>query len=99
MADHYASGNWHVQEGQEDEFVERWTEFLPWTRKDHPALESARLIRDAGDSRHFISFALWPDADARATWKASPEFAQKMEACRQLCDDFYGGDYEVAVVI
>src|SRR5204863_2230708 len=54
MAEHYASGNWHVQEGKEDEFITRWTQFLEWTREDHPALESARLIRDAGDLRHFI---------------------------------------------
>ena len=99
MAEHYASGNWHVQEGKEDEFITRWTEFLEWTRKDHPALESARLIRDAGDLRHFISFAMWKDPDARAAWKESSGFAQRMGACRQLCDEFYGSDYESAVVI
>ncbi len=99
MAEYYASGNWHVKEGEEQEFVERWTGFLQWTRKDHPALEAASLIRDQGDPRHFLSFASWEDPEARAAWKQSPEFAERFGACRELCDDFYGSDYERAVVI
>jgi len=99
MGDHYASGNWHVKEGKEGEFVERWTEFLQWTRKDHPALVSASLIRDQGDARHFVSFAQWEDAESRGAWKQTPQFMQRFSACRELCDDFYGSDYEVAVVV
>jgi hypothetical protein len=26
MAEHYASGTWHVKQGKEEEFIERWTE-------------------------------------------------------------------------
>ena len=32
----YASGNWLVTSGSEDEFVSRWTDFLQWTREDLP---------------------------------------------------------------
>lgn len=96
MTDAYASGNWHVQEGKEDTFVERWQDWLGWTRKTHPNLERARLIRDRGDPRHFVSFAEWEDAASRDAWKQSPEFAEKFGACRKLCDDFYGGDYDEA---
>ncbi|MDP9343863.1 MAG: antibiotic biosynthesis monooxygenase [Actinomycetota bacterium] len=99
MAEHFASGNWHVKEGKEAEFVERWTEFLQRTRKDHPGLESATLIRDEGDPRHFLSFAGWDDPQARAAWRQTPEFAEGFRASRELCDDFYGGDYQRAVVI
>jgi len=87
MADAYASGNWHVKVGKEEEFVERWTEFLQWTRKDHPAMQHATLIQDAGDKGHFISTSEWEDEASRAAWKTSPEFAKKFGAARELCDD------------
>ena len=87
MADAYASGNWHVKNGKEKEFVERWTEFLQWTRKDHPAMQHATLIQDAGDTGHFISTSEWEDEASRAAWKQSPEFAKMFGATRELCDD------------
>jgi heme-degrading monooxygenase HmoA len=91
----YASGNWNVKEGSEDEFITRWKEFLGWTRQTQPALFSANLIRDGQNPRHFLSFAEWGDADARSRWRQSPEFARKFDACRELCDDVYASDYEV----
>ena len=38
MDELFASGDWHVTAGSEDEFVQRWTEFLEWTRAEHPGL-------------------------------------------------------------
>jgi hypothetical protein len=32
----YASGNWRVTEGKEDEFIARWTEFLGWHERTCP---------------------------------------------------------------
>lgn len=93
MAEHFASGSWRVRKGKEQEFVERWAEFLQWTRKTQPALGSASLIRDEADPSHFVSFATWPDAESRAAWKGSPEFPEKFRPCRELCEDFYGSDY------
>lgn len=97
MGEPFASGNWHVKEGKEQEFVERWREWLEWTRETHPALKYANLIQDESDPGHFISFAHWEDADSRNAWKQSDEFAQKFGAVRSLCEDFFGGDFERAV--
>ncbi|HEX9775199.1 MAG TPA: antibiotic biosynthesis monooxygenase family protein [Actinomycetota bacterium] len=94
MAEHFASGNWQVGAGKEGEFVERWTEFLQWTRKSHPGLVRATLLRDGSDPSHFVSFAEWADEGARGAWKQSPEFADLFNACRSLCEDFHGGDYD-----
>jgi heme-degrading monooxygenase HmoA len=94
MARHFASGNWHVTEGMEDEFVERWKEFLGWTRESQPALVNASLLRDEKDPAHFISFAEWSDAAGRDAWRQSPEFGQHFGACRSLCRDMSAGDYE-----
>lgn len=99
MADHYASGRWHVTEGSEELFVERWEEFLSWTRETQPALEQASLIRSTEDPRLFLSFAAWKDPGARNAWKQSEGFAKRFSACRELCDEFMGGDFEQEVRI
>ena len=99
MSDHFASGNWHVKEGKEAEFIERWNEFLQWTRKTQPALVSASLIRDVADSKHFVSFAEWQDTAGRDTWRNDPEWSPHMMACRELCEDFYGNDFERVALI
>ena len=88
----YASENWQVKEGSEDEFVSRWAQFLRWTRDNIPGFLEATLIRDAGDPRHFVSFARWDDEASREAWGA-PGFEEKFGACRELCEDFQGGPF------
>ena len=95
----YASGNWLVTEGKQDEFVARWTEFLGWTRANAPGLVHAFLIRDDGESRHFVSFALWSDAASRGVWKQQDGFAEHLGACRALCEEFAGSDFELAAEV
>jgi heme-degrading monooxygenase HmoA len=97
--DSYASGNWVVKEGNEDEFVSRWTDFLEWTRDTAHGFQDANLLRDGGDPRHFVSFARWEDDAAQEAWKASPDFPEKLGACRELCDDFRGGAFTRAVSV
>jgi heme-degrading monooxygenase HmoA len=99
MSEVFASGNWCVNAGREEEFVGRWSEFLDWTRGSAPGLRSARLIRDAEDPRHFVSFANWDSAEAMSTWRSLPGFMEKMKACRDLCEDFHGSSYTVAAAV
>jgi heme-degrading monooxygenase HmoA len=93
------SGDWRVRKGSEDEFVQRWTEFLEWTKANVPGFIGARLIRDADEASHFISFAEWEDPDARQNWRGLPEFATKMGACRALCDEMRGANYDLAAAV
>jgi len=95
----FASGNWLVTDGKQDEFVARWTEFLGWTRANVPGLEGASLIQDTGDPRHFVSFALWSDAGARGAWKQMAGFAEHLGACRALCEEMAGSDFELAAEV
>ena len=99
MGNVFASGNWHVTEGKEDAFVEAWTRFLSWSRDTQPGLTYARLIRDESDRGHFVSFAEWSDSAARDGWRKNEQFMQLFGACRQLCNDFQGGDFEGSVSI
>jgi heme-degrading monooxygenase HmoA len=91
--EHYASGNWLVYEGKEEEFVTRWKDWIGESTESVPGFGSARLIRSVASPRNFLSFSDWKSAESRDTWKASPEFARGMAACRELCEDFQGGDF------
>jgi heme-degrading monooxygenase HmoA len=94
MGDSYASGNWMVKEGNEDEFLARWNEFLEWTRDNADGFGHANLIRDVSNPRHFLSFAEWADAESRSAWREMDGFAQRFGACRELCDDVQAGVFD-----
>lgn len=96
MITEYASGNWLVKSGSEDDFIARWTELLEWTRSNGPGLHSMQLIRDREDDRHFVSFASWESLEALERWRSHPEFAVRLSACRALCEEFRGSNYTLA---
>jgi heme-degrading monooxygenase HmoA len=99
MADsqeNWASGNWTVKEGMEEEFIERWKDWLGWSSENIAGFVSATLIRDAQNPRHFVSFSPWESDKARDEWKSSGGFQEKFALVRELCDDFQGGDYSLA---
>src|SRR6266436_6573584 len=99
MDRYFASGNWQVIKGKEPEFVQRWTEFLGWTREANPGLISARLVRGTDHPSHFVSISEWTDDASRAAWKESEDFKMRLGACRALCENFESGDYDGAVEI
>ncbi|MGW4898470.1 antibiotic biosynthesis monooxygenase family protein [Kitasatospora sp. NPDC004240] len=98
-ADYFASGSWHVLPGRAEEFVQRWTELLAWTRDEHDAFRSARLIRDLREPEHFVSFASWADPAALAAWREEPGFAERFGRCRDLCESMHGGGYALAAAV
>lgn len=93
----FTSGDWIAKEGQEDELVTRWTEFVEWSVQEmgSGATELPILIRDTSNPRHFISFGGWKDAGTVQAWRQHPEFQEKLGRCRELCDEFVAGDYTV----
>jgi heme-degrading monooxygenase HmoA len=93
MTGEYASGNWVVKAGSEDEFIARWHAWLSESTKPIEGFNSARLLRDAEDARHFVSFSEWANGGARDAWKSSEAFATGLAGCRELCDEFRGADY------
>lgn len=89
----FASGRWQVREGEADEFIHRWEEFLGWTRENYDELVSATLIRSEADPHGFLSSSVWDGVEGREEWKNSEGFMERFTSCRQLCDDFDGGDF------
>lgn len=97
--DAWSSGNWQVREGAADEFLKRWDEFAHWIKDRVPGFEHGRLLRDVNDPNHFVSIAGWEDAKSRADWMEMPEFADFLNTCKELCDDFRPGMFEEVVSV
>jgi heme-degrading monooxygenase HmoA len=92
----WASGRWQVKEGQVDEFVDRWKNWIGWTSENIPGFQSAMLLRAQGDPLRFTAISGWVDDASLKAWKASPSFRESIESVKALCDDFLGGDNDVA---
>ena len=92
----YASGNWHVKAGNEDEFIKRWKEFTQWSLDNVAGARSFTLLRNETDGSHFISLGEWEDADSRAKWRSTEQFPKLLGRCRDVCEDFVGGDFAFA---
>ena len=89
----YSSGDRHVHAGSEAASVARWREFLEWTRDSAPGFVSAKLVRDAGDTGHYISLGEWESAAAAAAWMTFPDFAARYGAYAALCARAQGSRY------
>jgi heme-degrading monooxygenase HmoA len=96
---HCASGSWVVKAGSEREFIARWEDWIGKSTREVRGFGSARLLQDVGDPRHFVSVSDWDDAASRDAWKSSPAFAEGLSACRELCEDFRGGDHLEVVAV
>jgi heme-degrading monooxygenase HmoA len=94
----WASGRWQVKEGKVDEFIERWSDWLGRTGQTAPGFRSARLLRAEDDPLRFTSVSDWDDDASLKAWKVSPGFQEGIESVKELCDEFLGGDYDVAAV-
>lgn len=99
FATDFASGSWVVQPGRETEFVSRWEEFLQWTRAEVTGIRYAMLLRDSEDGSHFVSLAAWDSTDALLAWRSLPGFAERLTACRRLCDAFQGSSYRLVTAV
>jgi heme-degrading monooxygenase HmoA len=97
--EHYASGNWRVKEGSEQEFIARWRAWITASTAIVKGFDSAKLLQDSDDARRFLSFSHWDAGESRDKWKTSPEFAGGLAACRELCDDFQGADFSEVVSV
>jgi heme-degrading monooxygenase HmoA len=90
----WASGRWQVKDGMVDEYVTRWKDWLSSSTKGIAGFQWARLLRSADDPLRFNSFSAWSDSASLDSWKGSAEFQTGLASVRELCDEFFGGDFE-----
>jgi heme-degrading monooxygenase HmoA len=98
MSETYSSGAWTAKEGEEEAFVEAWTEFASWLRT-MPGAGTARLTRDLSEPRRYLSFAPWESAEAMQAWKSAPEFRERMAAVREHVAEFTPSEFELVAEV
>lgn len=99
MGDRFTSGNWIVKDGMEADFLSRWTELAEWAKTSAGDSSTFILMKDAADPRHYVSMGGWADKASVDAWRSTPEFAQKLSRCREVCEAFRPNDYNLAVEI
>jgi heme-degrading monooxygenase HmoA len=98
MAETYTSGTWIVKPGEEDAFVQAWTEFVTWA-SGMPGSGTFRLVRDLEHPNTYMSFAPWESFEAQGAWKELPEFRERIGHVRAHCKDFRPSTHELVVQV
>ena len=83
---HYSNGVWQVKSGQEENFKAVWKEFAESALKNQGVLEGG-LLQEVDNSKNFVSFGLWKDAESTKKWQNSSEFKSYMAKFKELCDN------------
>jgi len=94
MPDAYTMGSWKPFPGQEEAFIEAWTEFASWAT-GFPGSGLARLARDVREPDRFLSFLDWESIEAVRGWKGSPEFKERMSRVQKHIDKFAPTELEL----
>jgi heme-degrading monooxygenase HmoA len=95
-AQSYSSGEWSVQAGSEDEFIQRWTTFIEWSLDNAPGAESFVLVRSTQEPEKFLSLGAWESQEAQEAWQQMPRMQELLGQCRQLCEAFEFHPYTLA---
>jgi heme-degrading monooxygenase HmoA len=90
----YTHTTWRVKAGREGEFVQRWGDWVDWSR-DQGLTAPALLLRDAEDSQMFVSFGPWENMSAVRSWRALPGYQEQVARLRDVIDDFEPRTLEV----
>lgn len=94
----FTAGMWWPKPGQEDAFVEAWTEFARWL-KSMEGPDAPRLMHDLADPERYFSIAQWRDIEAIHAWKSHPEFPERMGRVQQHVDQFKPIEYELVAEV
>ena len=92
----YSSGEWSVQAGSEEEFIERWNTFIEWSLDNAPGAESFVLVRSTEVPSKFLSLGAWESQEAQEAWRGMPRMQELLGQCRALCEEFETHIYTLA---
>jgi heme-degrading monooxygenase HmoA len=85
--DLYTHTRWRVKPGREDEFVDRWHEWIDWSHRQGLRAQ-ALLLRDLENHDTFISFGPWENVTAVSSWRSLPGYQERVERLRETVDSF-----------
>jgi heme-degrading monooxygenase HmoA len=98
VSETYTSGIWVVKDGEEDEFVAAWRDFVSWG-STWPGSGTFRLVRDIDEPGRYTSFAPWESFDAQQAWKQSPEFPERIGRVRRHTTEFTPAVLELVTTV
>ena len=98
MGDVYTMGTWTAKDGEEDEFIAAWEEFVRWG-SSLPGSGTLRLTRDLTNPLTFVSFADWDTIENVRAWKSTPEFKRRMAEVQQHVAAFKPLELELVSVV
>ena len=98
MTETYTSGVWIVKDGEEEDFVREWSDFVGWA-SGFAGSGVFRLVRDLDSPGTYMSFAPWDSFDAQQAWKDQPDFRDRIAQVRHHCDDFQPSTYELVTEV
>jgi heme-degrading monooxygenase HmoA len=99
LAETYTHGSWFVKDGEDEEFVSAWRDFVGWAPGNWEGHGTFRLVRDVDDPSRYMSFAPWDSFDAQAAWKAHPEFKERIGRVRAHTTDFTPSVFELVTTL
>ena len=83
----YTHTTWVVKPGLEDAFIERWREWVEWSRSEGFRAQ-ALLLRDVDRPRTFVSFGAWESADAVRNWRGSAGYQSRVTRLHEVLESF-----------
>jgi heme-degrading monooxygenase HmoA len=92
MYEIFTSGRFEVEPGNENAFVDAWSEFAAWV-SEQPGAQTLRLFRDVRNAGRFVSIGQWGDAEAVRAWKSSPEFKERIGRVVEQATEFEPTEY------
>jgi len=98
MAETYTSGVWVVKDGEEEDFVAAWRDFVSWACTK-PGSGTFRLVRDLDQAGRFMSFAPWDSLEAQEARKQDAEFAERLGRVRARTSEFTPSTYELVTTV
>jgi heme-degrading monooxygenase HmoA len=91
---HYTHTTGRVKPGHEREFVERWSDWVEWSRREG-LREDAILLRDVESQDAFVSFGPWESVDTVRGWRALPGYQERVARLREVVDAFEPRTFEI----
>lgn len=94
MSTPYTHTTWRVKPGREDEFVQRWSEWIDWSHRQ--GLQApAMLLRDVESPSTFISFGPWASISAVRSWRGLAGYHERVARLQEVVESFQPRTLEV----
>jgi heme-degrading monooxygenase HmoA len=85
----YSISIWTVKPGREEDFIRSWRALADFAARHMVGRkEPSRLLRDHDVPNRFISFAPWDSAATLRTYRAGPEFGERVARMGELLESF-----------